>query len=107
MHITSLGNCPSTLLADPMVVDGEKLRAYIDATAAAGFDAVSLWAFHLMFAGPDAAAVVRDSGLDVGSVEASVGWANGPSDALTAEIDGLIAAGDDRAVHDACRGVLP
>ncbi|MDW3218711.1 MAG: TIM barrel protein [Acidimicrobiales bacterium] len=109
MEIASLGNCPSTLLADPMAIDGEKLRAYIDATASAGFDAVSLWAFHLLFAGPDSAAVVRDSGLDVGAVEACIGWTAGPSDALTAEIDGLIGTGVDlgaRIVGAACLGPM-
>ncbi|GJM37426.1 MAG: hypothetical protein DHS20C19_07930 [Acidimicrobiales bacterium] len=109
MQITSLGNCPSTLLADPMAVDGETFRAYIDATVSAGFESVSLWAFHLMFAGPDAASVVRSSGLDVGSVEASIGWTSGPSDALAAEIDGLVAAGSDLGAHiigAACLGPI-
>ena len=109
MQITSLGNCPSTLLADPMAIDGERFRSYIDATAAAGFDSVSLWAFHLMFAGEGSADVVRDSGLAVEAVEASIGWTAGPTDALNAEIDGLIATGADlgaRIVGAACLGPI-
>ncbi|NIR39783.1 MAG: hypothetical protein GWO22_28685, partial [Actinobacteria bacterium] len=53
--IDQLGMCPSTLLADPMAVDGDTFRGYIDATAEAGFDAVSLWPFHLSMAGAGAA----------------------------------------------------
>lgn len=109
MQITSLGNCPSTLLPDPMAIDAEAFRSYIDATANAGFDSVSLWAFHVMFAGDGAADVVRASGLRVEAVEASIGWTAGPSDALTAEIDGLIATGADlgaRIVGAACLGPI-
>ena len=93
MKIDSLGNCPSTLLPDPMSIDDDSLRAYVDATAAAGFDSMSLWAFHLKLAGPNSAAVVRDSGLKVEAVEAAIGWTNGPTDGALGEIDGLIEAG--------------
>lgn len=109
MRITTLGNCPSTLLPDPMVVDADSFRAYVDATAAAGFDALSLWPFHLLFAGEGAAEVVRASGLRVEAVEASIGWTTGPSDALTAEIDGLIGSAADlgaRIVGAACLGPI-
>ncbi len=99
MQIDSLGNCPSTLLVDPMTVDADSLRAYVDATAEAGFDSVSLWAFHLMFAGSDSAGVVRDSGLKVEAVEAAIGWTNGPGDGATAEIDGLIETAAQLGAH--------
>jgi len=90
-----------------MAVDGDSFRGYIDATAAAGFDSVSLWAFHLMFAGAGAVDAVRASGLKVEAVEATIGWTGGPSDAVTAEIDGLIATGSDlgaRIIGAACLG---
>ncbi|MEM7139898.1 MAG: sugar phosphate isomerase/epimerase [Actinomycetota bacterium] len=109
MQIRTLGNCPSTLLPDPMAVDGDSFRGYIDATAAAGFDSVSLWSFHLLFAGDGAADHVRASGLSVEAVEASIGWTGGPSDALTAEIDGLIGVGTDmgaRIIGAACLGPI-
>lgn len=109
MHIDLLGNCPSTLLPDPMAVDGESFRAYIDATAEAGFDAVSLWAFHLMFAGPDSADVVRASGLQVKAVEAAIGWTGGATDAAIAEVDGLVGTGADLGagiVGAACLGPI-
>lgn len=109
MHISSLGNCPSTLLPDPMAVDGDSFRGYLDATAAAGFDAVSLWAFHMMFAGEGAAAAVTASGLKVEAVEAAIGWTTGPSDSVTREIDGLIETGQQlgaRIVGAACLGPI-
>ena len=109
MQITSLGNCPSTLLHDIMAVDGDSFRDYLAATAAAGFESVSLYPFHLVFAGDGAVRAVKDSGLAVEAVEATIGWANGPSDAVTAEIDGLIAAGQDlgaRIIGAACLGPL-
>ncbi|MEQ8839462.1 MAG: sugar phosphate isomerase/epimerase [Acidimicrobiales bacterium] len=109
MEITSLGNCPSTLLADIMAVDAESFRDYLDATVAAGFDAVSLYPFHLLFAGDGAVDAVRDSGLTVRAVEAAIGWTAGPSDHATAEIDGLIASGHDLGadiVGAACLGPL-
>ena len=92
-----------------MAVDGDSFRGYIDATAAAGFDSVSLWAFHLMFAGAGAVDAVRASGLKVEAVEATIGWTGGPSDAVTAEIDGLIATGSDlgaRIIGAACLGPI-
>lgn len=109
MQITSLGNCPSTLLEDIMSVDAESFREYLDATAAAGFDSVSLYPFHLLFAGDGAVQAVTDSGLAVKAVEATIGWTNGPSDAATAEIDGLIASGQDLGAHivgAACLGPI-
>jgi sugar phosphate isomerase/epimerase len=109
MHITSLGNCPSTLLPDPMAVDADSFRAYVDATAEAGFDSVSLWAFHLMFAGPNSADVVRTSGLKVEAIEAAIGWTGGATDAAIAEVDGLISVGVDlgaRIIGAACLGPM-
>ncbi|MEZ5244617.1 MAG: sugar phosphate isomerase/epimerase [Acidimicrobiales bacterium] len=109
MQITSLGNCPSTLLADIMSVDGDSFRDYLDATAVAGFDSVSLYPFHLMLAGDGAEQAVKDSGLRVEAVEAAIGWTNGPSDIVTQEIDGLIASGQDlgaRIIGAACLGPL-
>jgi sugar phosphate isomerase/epimerase len=109
MQITSLGNCPSTLLEDIMAIDGDSFRDYLDATTAAGFDSVSLYPFHLMFTGEGAAQAITDSGLAVKAVEASIGWTNGPSDNVTAEIDGLISAGQDLGAHivgAACLGPI-
>lgn len=109
MQITSLGNCPSTLLEDIMGVDADSFREYLDATAAAGFDSVSLYPFHLLFAGDGAVQSVKDSGLTVKAVEATIGWTNGPSDAVTAEIDGLIASGQELGAHivgAACLGPI-
>jgi len=109
MHISSLGNCPSTLLADIMAVDAESFRDYLEATAAAGFDSVSLYPFHLLFAGDGATRVVKDSGLQVRAVEAAIGWTTGPSEDVTKEIDGLIATGHDLGadiVGAACLGPI-
>ncbi len=109
MVIDQLGMCPSTLLADPMAVDGDTFRGYIDATAEAGFDAVSLWPFHLSMAGAGAADHVRTSGLRVGAVEAAIGWTGGPTDAALAEIEGLVATATDLGagiVGAACLGRL-
>ena len=107
MKIDSLGNCPSTLLPDPMRVDADSFRDYMNATAQAGFDEVSLWAFHLMFAGPQAANAVLDSGLSVRAVEAAIRWTAGPSDAARAEVAGLVETGSQfgaRIVGAACLG---
>lgn len=109
MEITSLGNCPSTLLDDIMRVDGDIFRDCLEATAAAGFDALSLYPFHLALAGDGAADAVRSSGLTVRAVEAAIGWTNGPSVQTTAEIDGLIATGVDLGadiVGAACLGPI-
>ncbi|MDE0065896.1 MAG: sugar phosphate isomerase/epimerase [Acidimicrobiaceae bacterium] len=109
MKIDSLGNCPSTLLPDPMRVDADSFRGYINATAQAGFDEVSLWAFHLMLAGPQAANVVLDSGLSVRAVEAAISWASGPSDAARAEVAGLVETGSQFGAHivgAACLGPI-
>lgn len=73
-----------------MVIDGDSFRGYLDASAAAGFDAVSLWPFHMMFAGDGAEEALKNSGLSVKAVEAAIGWSDGPSDSANAEIDGLI-----------------
>lgn len=105
----SLGVCPSTLLEDPFEIDGDILRAYLDASAAAGFDSLSLWGFHVMAAGDGGVDAVRSSGLAVRCVEASIGWVNGPSDALTAEIDSLVGLGAElgaELVGAACLGPL-
>ncbi len=109
MKIDSLGNCPSTLLPDPMRVDADSFRGYIEATAEAGFDAVSLWAFHLMFAGPQAANVVLESGLSVNAVEAAISWTTGPTDAARAEVAGLVETGSQFGAHivgAACLGPI-
>ena len=109
MKIDSLGNCPSTLLPDPMRVDADSFRGYITATAEAGFDSVSLWAFHLMFAGPQAANVVLESGLSVKAVEAAISWTTGPTDAARAEVAGLVETGSQFGAHivgAACLGPI-
>ena len=109
MKIDSLGNCPSTLLPDPMRVDADSFRDYMNATAQAGFDEVSLWAFHLMFAGPQAANAVFDSGLSVRAVEAAIRWTAGPSDAARAEVAGLVETGSQFGAHivgAACLGPI-
>ena len=109
MKIDSLGNCPSTLLPDPMRVDADSFRGYINATAEAGFDSVSLWAFHLMFAGPQATNVVLESGLSVKAVEAAISWTAGPTDAARAEVAGLVETGSQFGAHivgAACLGPI-
>ena len=92
-----------------MTVDGDTFRASIDATAAAGFDAINLWPFHLILAGDGAADHLRASGLRVRAVDVAIGWTNGPTDAAHAEIEGLIATATDLGadiVGAACLGPL-
>lgn len=94
MKIELLSNCAPTLLADPMALDASALARSITASREAGFDAVGLWGFHVMFGGHDAAAAVADGGLPVATIDAALSWVDGPSDAATAEIDALITLAD-------------
>jgi len=72
--------CSATLLPDPMQADGDALARQVDATAAAGFAGLSLWALHHAAAvgaghAPEALrAQVRAAGLSVPVVEAILPW---------------------------------
>ena len=94
MQIDVLSNCASVLRADPYSLDNDALAESIEVSRAAGFDAVGLWGFHVMFGGDDAAQVVTNSGMPVQTIDAALGWVAGASDEATAEIDGLIALAD-------------
>ncbi len=94
MKIDVLSNCAPVLRADPYSLDNDALAESIEASRAAGFDAVGLWGFHVMFGGDDAARVVADSGMPVQTIDAALGWVAGASDEAATEIDGLIALAD-------------
>ena len=94
MNIDVLSNCAPVLRADPYSLDNDALAESIEASRAAGFDAVGLWGFHVMFGGDDAARVVTESGMPVQTIDAALGWVTGASDEAAAEIDGLIALAD-------------
>ncbi|HAI64948.1 MAG TPA: hypothetical protein DCM13_08705 [Acidimicrobiaceae bacterium] len=94
VNINVLSNCAPVLRADPYSLDNDALAESIEASQAAGFDAVGLWGFHVMFGGDDAAQVVADSGMPVQTIDAALGWVAGASDEAAAEIDGLIALAD-------------
>ena len=94
VNIDVLSNCAPVLRADPYSLDNDALAESIEASQAAGFDAVGLWGFHVMFGGDDAAQVVADSGMPVQTIDAALGWVAGASDEAAAEIDGLIALAD-------------
>ena len=94
VKIDMLSNCAPVLQADPYALDNDALAESIEASQAAGFDAVGLWGFHVMFGGDDAAQVVADSGMPVQTIDAALGWVAGASDEAAAEIDGLIALAD-------------
>ena len=74
--------CSATLLTDPMQPGGDALALQGEATAAAGFDGLSLWTLHHAAAvgagaSPEAVrAQVRDAGLSVPMVEAILPWAS-------------------------------
>ena len=74
--------CSATLLTDPMQPGGDALALQVEATAAAGFDGLSLWTLHhaaAVGAGASPEAVreqVRDAGLSVPMVEAILPWAS-------------------------------
>ena len=94
MQIDALSNCAPVLRADPYSLDNDALAESIEASRAAGFDAVGLWGFHAVYGGDDAARVVTDSGMPVQTIDAALGWVAGASDEAAAEIDGLIALAD-------------
>ena len=80
--------CVSTLLADPIAsCSSEELTAAVEASAAAGCDATSLWSLHDAYAaadGMDRGAVLdlhERLGLRVAMVEAVTGWATASDDA--------------------------
>ena len=60
VKIDVLSNCAPVLRADPYSLDNDALAESIEASQAAGFDALSLWGFHIMFGDDDAAQVVTD-----------------------------------------------
>ncbi|MEM8707358.1 MAG: sugar phosphate isomerase/epimerase [Actinomycetota bacterium] len=91
VKVDMLSNCAPVLRADPYSLDNDALAESIEASRAAGFDAVGLWGFHVMFGGEEAAAIVTDAGMPVQTIDAALSWVNGPSDGAIGEIDGLIA----------------
>ena len=94
MKIDSLANCAPVLRADPYAVDNDALAESIEASRAAGFDAVGLWGFHVQFGGDEAARIVAEAGMPVATLDAALSWVDGPTDAALAEIDGLLALAD-------------
>ncbi|MEO0492641.1 MAG: sugar phosphate isomerase/epimerase [Actinomycetota bacterium] len=94
MKVDMLSNCAPVLRADPYSLDNVALAESIEAGRAAGFDAVGLWGFHVMFGGDEAARIVADAGVPVQTIDAALSWVSGPSDEAAAEIDGLLALAD-------------
>lgn len=94
MKIDALSNCAPVLWANPYSLDNDALAKSIKASQTAGFDAVGLWDFHVMFGGDKATWIVADSGMPVQTIDAALGWVTGASDEAAAEIDGLIALAD-------------
>ena len=94
MTVTSLANCAAWLRAEPLAIDNVALEESLAATREVGFDAVAVMGFQVQFGGDDAARIVADSGLPVSTIDAALGWVDGPSDAALAEIDGLLALAD-------------
>lgn len=84
--------CSATLLGARTEVTLLELREVLEATAAAGFSAVSLWAVHhqgLVASGVAPEAVValhEEAGLAVPVVEAALGWASSDVDAVDAAV---------------------
>ncbi|MDP6460776.1 MAG: TIM barrel protein, partial [Gemmatimonadota bacterium] len=84
--------CSATLLGARSEVTLPELREALEATAAAGFSAVSLWGAHhqgLVAAGVVPEAIValhEEAGLAVPVVEAALGW----SSSDTAEVDAAV-----------------
>ena len=99
MQVTSLANCAAWLRPEPLAIDNAALEASLTATREAGFDAVALLGFQIQFGGDEAARIVADCGLPVSTVDAALGWVDGPSDAAVAEIEGLIALADQLGCH--------
>lgn len=89
-----LANCAAWLRREPLSIDNVALEDSLRATREAGFDAVAVMGFQVQFGGDDAARIVADSGLPVSTIDAALGWVDGPSDAALAEIDGLLALAD-------------
>ena len=94
MQVTSLANCAAWLRAEPLAIDNTALEGSLAATREAGFDAVAVMGFQIQIGGDDAARIVAECGLPVSTIDAALGWVDGPSDAALAEIDGLIALAD-------------
>jgi sugar phosphate isomerase/epimerase len=102
----ALGICTSTLRADPFSCSPDDLQSIISASGLAGFRTASLWRLHYELAkagglrDADLVHWLDEAELQVLVVEAGVEWANGVSDALTAESDALFAlAGLVGATH--------
>ena len=89
-----LANCAAWLRREPLSIDNDALEDSLRATREAGFDAVAVMGFQVQFGGDDAVRIVTDSGLRVSTIDAALGWTEGPSDAALAEIDGLLAHAD-------------
>ena len=84
--------CAAALLGARSEVTLPELREALEASAAAGFSAVSLWAAHhqtLVAGGLDPETLValhNEAGLSVPVVEAALGWTNPDLDAVDAAV---------------------
>lgn len=84
--------CAAALLGARSEVTLPELREALEASAAAGFSAVSLWAAHhqtLVAGGLDPEMLValhNEAGLSVPVVEAALGWTNPDLDAVDADV---------------------
>jgi len=84
--------CSATLLGARTEITLEELRKALEATATAGFSAVSLWGVHhqnLVEAGVDPEAVIAlhaEAGLAVPVVEAALGWTSGAASEVDAAV---------------------
>jgi sugar phosphate isomerase/epimerase len=80
--------CNAPLVGGSMDITPEQLKAIVDASADAGFDGVSLWAFHHLAAvgagaAPDEVKAWHvDRGLSVQVVESLLGWEGGDKTAI-------------------------
>jgi sugar phosphate isomerase/epimerase len=89
----AVGICPAILLPEPMRTDDETFERVVHAAAAAGFTSFSLWSFWATSYGTERARALLDSvGIRVPAVEAVMQWANGPSNALDAEMTAMTEA---------------
>jgi sugar phosphate isomerase/epimerase len=88
-----LGISLATLLPDPMSCDGSAFQRLVPAVAEAGISSVSLWPWHTQAIGMAAArSMLRDSGLNVVTVEALTRWAGGVGPALRDETQVMLDA---------------
>ncbi len=81
-----IGMCPAILLTDPLNCDADTLERVTRASAAAGFDALSVWAFYATACGTDRARdLLAELGVAVRVVEAVTQWVDGAGEHLDAD----------------------